>query len=145
MSHPKHFPGRSTMGNVDTTKPTAEQIARWMSHPREAQGRLQHHDQECTECYGTGFADPDDDDIADEDREPCTYCELGQWRWGSWYVDDKSECNKCHEDKPVGRMFENDGTSSIEYVCFTCYVTIHKDSCGCDKFQWAETALGLDK
>jgi hypothetical protein len=133
------------MGDVDTTKPTPEQIAKWMSHPREAQGRLQHHDQECTECEGTGF-DPDYADGPEEDQQPCLHCELGQWRWGSWYVDDKSECNKCLEDKPVGRMFESDGGAHcIEYVCFTCYVTIHKRDCACDKFKWAETALGLDK
>ena len=142
-NHPVHFPGRSTAGDVDTTMPTPEQIAKWMSHPREAQGRLQHHDQECDECAGTGL-DDSDPNVPEDERDPCPFgCEQGQHRWGSWYVDDKSDCNDCGEDKPVGRMFSADGPDSIEYVCFTCYVKIHVRACGCDKFDWAVKALGL--
>ena len=94
-------------------------------------GRLQHHDQPCDECGGSGECEGD----------PCLYCEGGSVRWGSWYPDDIYTCPRCEDDdeKPVGRMFDcGDQSGERDYACFACYVRVHSEQCGCDLFDWAK-------
>jgi hypothetical protein len=108
------------------------------------QGRLQDHEQTCEHCDGTG-GDPDDlcpDGSEPPDQNPCPLCDGGEIRWGSFYVDDTGPCDDCGElGVWIAAMYE---PGCIEYVCFPCYVRHHHRDCGCDRWRWAEGALGLE-
>jgi hypothetical protein len=103
-------------------------------------GRLQHHYQSCDECNGTGFEDYDEPEPCNE----CYSCVDGKRFWGSWYGEDLGRCGTCGADNAlVAMMYEDLGDPDSSYVCLACYVRHHKETCGCDKWAWAEKILVL--
>lgn len=117
-------------------------------------GQLQHHDQDCRECDGTGI----DPDCLEDTVEPpfdlfgsqppeieiCRYCDNGKRRWGSWYAEDRGLCGTCGaENALVAAMYSDSGDYDSQYVCLACYVRHHKEECGCDLWEWAEKILVL--
>ncbi len=93
-------------------------------------GDLQHHDSECDACEGRGF---------DDDGAPCSDCgERGSLRWGSFYEQDRGECELCEAaNMPIAAMFED------TYVCLPCWLRAHARDCGCDLWRAAELEYGI--
>ncbi|MHA1613309.1 MAG: hypothetical protein ACTSW7_03735 [Candidatus Thorarchaeota archaeon] len=94
-----------------------------MNEDRDINGILKDHYQTCDECDGTGWLFSDD-----YNHEKCYECDgEGHQRWGSWYGDEKGDCDYCGvENIPCSfHVYEHKG------VCFDCYVEHHKKSCGC--------------
>lgn len=103
-------------------------------------GRLQHHDQICDECNGTGYEDYDEP----EPDCQCHSCDGGTRRWGSWYGEDRGLCGSCGaENAIVAAMYEDHAGDESAWVCLVCYVRHHKKACGCDAWKWAEKMLVL--
>ena len=101
-------------------------------------GRLQHHDQECPECEGSGYEDYEGDY-----EQLCSACENGKRGWGCWYGEDKGLCGTCGaENALVAGMYDSSDQDEC-YVCLACYVRHHKEACGCDLWKWAERMLVL--
>lgn len=100
-------------------------------------GHLKDHWQTCDECGGTGLVVDDVD--GDERAEACDGCDgEGRLRWGSYYVQDRGECDVCKGDNvPIAAMFEGDERPEL-YVCLRCYLATHHDACGCALWEDAE-------
>ena len=119
-------------------------------------GRLKEHaGDSCFECYGTGHYDGADDYPPKEGRcdhcdyppeefpgccsacDTCPTCdgEGSFWYW-CWYMEDRGECDYCHElDVMVAGC---DGGSGQRWVCLPCFLTWHREGCGCELWKWAE-------
>ena len=95
-------------------------------------GHLQHHDQPCDECDGSGVLDD----------EECYRCDGGgTLRWGSFYIEDEALCGYCRrEDVPISDMYSSDDYDR-QWVCLPCYVTHHREACGCARWGDAESAM----
>lgn len=94
-------------------------------------GHLRHHDSECAECDGNGTV---------EDEDECWRCDGdGKHFWGSFYANDRGECEYCElRDVPIACMYE--GGDGREWTCLPCYLKHHRESCGCDLWRAAESA-----
>ena len=102
-------------------------------------GVLESHRQECDECDGSGREDPNDPASAD-----CDECDgEGRSRWGSFYVEDRSDCALCKREEVGvnGRLLSNGYTGGQLYVCLPCYVARHRAECGCELWADAEQAM----
>lgn len=103
-------------------------------------GHLLDHFSICEECDGYG-----EDDASDPLSDPCDACEgEGKVRWGCFYEADQATCETCEaagraEDVGVAALY--DGGNG--WVCLRCYVTHHAEECGCHRWIWAETLLGM--
>jgi len=99
-------------------------------------GQLPDHRTECPECGGAGGFDEVDEEGPYPDE--CEWCEGSGWSyWPSFYEADDTRCDICHRD-PVALM--ETGEPGI-YICVSCYVEQHRDSCGCDLWREAEADL----
>lgn len=96
-------------------------------------GGLQHHDSPCPECA----------EEHPEDVEACSQCHgEGVVRWGSFYEQDRGECDFCHRARRIAQMYEGGGWS-FGWVCLRCYVKHHAEQCGCDLWRDIELASRL--
>lgn len=96
-------------------------------------GVLKDHEQTCPDCAGDGLDDPDD-----EFPQECLVCDgAGKVFWGSWYVNDVTECSVCHQEKQCGNIAPAEPEG--QYVCFDCYVNMHRTVCGCELWEEYES------
>ncbi|MEQ8720974.1 MAG: hypothetical protein RID81_06820 [Sandaracinaceae bacterium] len=91
-------------------------------------GHLPDHEGPCNTCH-----DPSDVD----DPDNCPTCGGDQTvRWGSWYDEDRGECEVCGA--------ADVGISEGEvWLCLRCRVAHHAEACGCDRWRAAERDLGV--
>lgn len=97
-------------------------------------GHLVHHNQQCPECDGT----------SELDGEDCPECfGTGAIFWGSFYTADHGECDCCKSkhELPIAAMYDGGN----QYVCLRCYLTHHRDQCGCRRWKEAEACLAPKK
>jgi hypothetical protein len=93
-------------------------------------GHLKDHPEPCDECSATG---------ENEDGDECDVCGGAcVLRWGSFYGNEpRGECEYCKaQGVVVAAMYE--GGDGREWVCLPCYLTHHKESCGCALWREAE-------
>lgn len=104
-------------------------------------GALKDHLMPCDDCYGTGHEYPE----ADEHGDGCPECHGdGERKWGSFYGSCQGACDECkREPVPVAAMFEGGPTGEV-YVCFRCYIRLHREACGCRAFAWADAMTEAD-
>jgi hypothetical protein len=89
-----------------------------------AWGHLKDHYSDCDECGGPGADVNDDEDCG---------CNEGRVRWGSFYEQDRGECESCGEtDVVIAAMYED------SYTCLPCWLHDHARRCGCDLWRAAE-------
>lgn len=110
-------------------------------------GDLQDHMMECDECDGTGLDCP-----SDPESDECSYCDgEGETRWGSYYEQDRGECEHCRRGLVHGGLDVPDPMPEVgiaamfagnDWICLRCYVAMHQHVCrGCDLWREAEVAL----
>lgn len=94
-------------------------------------GHLKDHETECVTCEGSGC----DVDSGSECEDCAGHREH---RWGSFYEQDRAECEQCGADPvPVASMYED------TYVCLPCWLHNHARDCGCKLWREAEDHYGV--
>lgn len=102
-------------------------------------GVLKDHEQKCEYCAGEGCVSLDDPgDPEFYVTEPCEVCDgEGKLTWPCWYVNDVTECSVCHQEKQCSNITPTEPEG--QYVCFDCYVNMHRNECGCELWKEYES------